>query len=169
MIVVDDLRHVRLDGKTGDKFTDTGMLIEIMTRLKDIAIDNNCAVVVIHHMTVEEASQLWPGQQQNNKKAPDQNYPPSLDSITWAKDLRYTIDVWLALKPDFQADISADVIKMIHWLVKDKEGPRLQSVEVFYDKVVQWFHDNSNLPPNIYANKVYPKPTQQMPGMKPNP
>ena len=166
LVVVDDLRHVRMDGKTGDKFSDTGLLIEIGVRLKDIAIDNNCAIVIIHHMTVEEAKELWPGA---GVKKPDDNYPPSLDSITWAKDLRYTIDMWLALKPDHKAELATDVIKMIFWLVKDKEGPRLQPVEVYYDKVMQWFYDNQTLPANIYPNKIYPKLTSQMPSKPSNP
>ncbi len=160
LVVVDDLRHVRLGDHSGDKFSDTGLLIETGSRLKEIAIDNNCAVVVIHHMTVDEASKLWPGQTQSK---PTQNYPPDLDSITWAKDLRYTVDLWLALKPDFDADITTDVVKLIHWVVKDKEGPRLQSVEVYYDKRMQWFYDNKSLPNHLRSNYRYPVLTSQMP------
>lgn len=171
LVVIDDLRHVRLDGKTGDKFSDTGLLIETMTRLKDIAIDEDCAVVVIHHITADEAGKLWPGQ---SKQAPTQNTPPSLDSITWAKDLRYTVDVWQALVLDYQAIITAEVVQMINWLMKDKEAARMQSVELYYDKKEQWFYDNKGIPQTVRSriNRIPQQPAQKvgaMPSHKPTP
>lgn len=169
LLVVDDLRHVRLD-KGGDKFSDTGLLIETMTRLKDIAIDEDCAIQVIHHMTADEAQKLWPGQ---NQKKRDKNYPPDLDSITWSKDLRYTVDVWQALVLDYQAILTAEAVRMVWWLMKDKEAARMQQVEFIYDKVEQWFYSGKpGSAPQATLSRINRIPAQKtgaMPSNKPIP
>lgn len=153
LVVVDDLRHVRLDERKHNS-SDTTVLLEAGVQLKDIAIDEECALVAIHHVTAEEASKFWG----DRGAKPDDNYPPSIDSIAWARDLRYTIDQWLFMVPDYQARKDADVMKVLLWQMKDKETSRFNFTELLYDRTKQWFYDFKNKPFGMFANQIYPKP-----------
>jgi hypothetical protein len=67
-----------------------------------------------------------------------------LDSIGWAKDLRYLADIFLALVPDYRAKIDDDIMKMCQWVLKDREGTRFDMVQLYFNKPQQWFYDNSS-------------------------
>jgi len=149
-VVVDDLRHTRLDERRYNS-SDTSALIDVATRLKELAFDEHCALTAIHHVTAEEAAKFWG----DNGKKPDDNYPPSIDSIAWARDLRYTIDQWLFMVPDYQAIKNADVMKILVWQMKDKETSRFNYTELLYDRPSQWFYDFAHMPLGMYANKIY--------------
>ena len=131
--------------------------MRIVTQLKDVAIDQNCAVVVLHHLSTEDAQKFFPG---HGQKKPNKNLPPSLDSISWSKNLRLTVDMWLALCPDWQADVTADQVEMVQWLMKDKKSARLKSeIHLWYDKKQQWFYDNTTR----HLMPSYKKQVPQMP------
>lgn len=151
LVIVDDLLHVDT-GRKGSE-NETMSLIRTMVRLKDIAIDENCAMVVIHHLSTEDSARFSPSLAQNKK--PTSNVPPSIHNIPWASTLRFTIDMWLAILPDYQADITADEVEMILWTLKDKGGGRMKSeIHMWYDKVMQWWYDRET-----YKHKVA-HPTQ---------
>lgn len=163
LVVVDDLWHVFTS--EGGNDSEASGLMKVVSGLKEIAIDEDCAVVVLHHLTAEEANKLWPG-----GTKPQSNIPPKLDSMTWSKNLRFTVDTWLALVPDFQADIKSDMVKTVEWVMKDKRGTRLNAIELYYDKIGQWFYCNNdvNQMPK-YAPRSIAKPVvSAMPSAKPN-
>jgi hypothetical protein len=152
--------------KYGDN--DAAGLIRTVQQIKDIAIDEDCAIVILHHLTADEAGKLWPG---SGHKKPTSNVPPSLDSIAWAKGLRFTADMWLALVPDFQTNIADDMVKLIEWMMKDKRGGRIKNpIEVYYDKIGQWFYDNTSrhlMPVRTPAPVSKPKAQAQVPQTRP--
>lgn len=140
LCIVDDLLHVQTD-KTQRGENDTMALIRTVTQLKDIAIDENCAIVLIHHLSNEDSAKF----QQTGQKKPTANVPPSITNIPWATTLRFTIDMWLAIVPDYQANVSADVVEMILWVLKDKESARMKSeIHLWYDKLSQWWYDRNS-------------------------
>lgn len=163
LVVIDDLLHVYGAEYSGDN--EASGLIRVVTKLKDIAIDNDCAVVILHHLTAEEAQKSWPGQKEKaHYNPPTQNLPPALDSMTWSKNLRFTVDLWLALVPDFKTDIKKDVVKLIQWVMKDKRGARLDAIELYYDKLDQWMYDNDSR-----GDMKHTLTTGSMPNVKPLP
>lgn len=138
LIIVDDTTHIYAEGKSAK--SETAILLDTVTKLHDLANDSGGALVGIHHITAEEAMKMWPG-----GKKPKQNIPPGLDALTWAKDIRYKVDLWLALVPDFQTNVMADHVKIIEWVMKDREGQRLgNSIELYFHKERQQFFDNTN-------------------------
>jgi replicative DNA helicase len=150
LVIVDDLTHVDMGFRAGSN--DAKLLIEACVQLKTLSTIPGCpcAVVAIHHMSADEASKAWPTQSKQGGKpqpAPTVDKVPALDSITWARDIRYIVDMWLAHVPAFDADIMADEVKMVQWVMKDRDGVRLTNpVILYYDKVRQWFYDQSNRP-----------------------
>lgn len=141
LVIVDDLLHVDSGKRNGEN--ETMSLIRAMTQLKDIAIDENCAMVAIHHLNNEDSAKFSPSLQSSKK--PVSNVPPSITNIPWASTLRFTVDMWLALMPDFQADITDDVVEMVLWVLKDKEGGRMKSeIHLWYSKIEQWWFDNQS-------------------------
>lgn len=140
LVIVDDLLHIHNERK-GRGDNNAWDLIMTMTLLKDIAIDENCAIVVIHHLDKEDGEKLFG----LSGKKPTQNNPPNIFNIPWASGLRYTVDMWLAMVPDFQAKLGQDQIEMVLWTMKDKESARLKSeIHLWYDKVAQWFYDRKS-------------------------
>lgn len=159
LVIVDDLLHVDSGKRNGEN--EAMSLIRTMTQLKDIAIDENCAVVAIHHLNNEDSAKFSPSAQ--NSKKPSSNVPPSITNIPWASTLRFTVDMWLALVPDYKADVTADIVEMILWVLKDKEGGRMRSeIHLWYSKLEQWWFDNHSKGLMKTALKV-----GQMPLVKP--
>lgn len=151
LVIVDDLLHV--DTGRGRNENETMSLVKTVTRLKDIAIDENCAVVLIHHLNSEDSARFSPSVAANKK--PTSNVPPSITNIPWASTLRFTVDMWLALLPDFRADITDDVVEMILWLLKDKAGGRMKSeIHLWYSKKEQWWFDRDSKHMMKNASKV---------------
>lgn len=160
LVIVDDLLHVDAGKRNGEN--ETMSLIRTMTQLKDIAIDENCAVVAIHHLNSEDSARFSPSVPSSKK--PTSNVPPSITNIPWASTLRFTVDMWLALLPDFRADITDDVVEMILWVLKDKEGGRMKSeIHLWYSKIEQWWFDNQSKSMMKSARPV----VGQMPLVKP--
>lgn len=149
-VVIDDLRHVRMDNRRYNA-SDTSELLDVAFLLKEVALDESCAVDIIHHLTADEAAKFWG----DGKTKPTSNEPPSILSIAWARELRFTVDMWLTMVPDFEARKDADVMKLILWLMKDKEGSRFNCTPLYYDKIEQAFYDEKTKPIGIYANKKY--------------
>lgn len=158
LVIVDDLLHVHSEKKERGE-NETMALIRTAVKLKDIAIDENCAMVLIHHLSNEDSAKFSP----LNGKKPSRNIPPSITNIPWATTLRFTIDMWLALVPDFQADISSDVVEMVLWALKDKESARMKSeIHLWYDKIMQWWYDRNSR--NLMTTKQV---VSQMPKVTP--
>ena len=158
LVVVDDLIHVFGAEFSGEN--EASGLMRIVTKLKDIAIDHDCAMVVLHHLTSEEAQKTWPGAKEKAHYAPPtQNLPPALDAMTWSKNLRFTVDLWLALVPDWKTDIKRDVVKLILWVMKNKRGERLKMIDLHYDKLDQWFYDDASLKHMRHSLTVGANPT----------
>lgn len=149
LVIVDDLMHVHNEGKGKNGENEARQMIATVALLKDIAIDEDCAIVLIHHLDKDESERLFgkkkevtpvPGQSQIKLK----NKTPSLFNIPWANGLRYTIDMWICLVPDANTNLANDTVEMVLWLMKDKESARLQSeIHLWYDKVAQWIYDNT--------------------------
>lgn len=163
LVVIDDLMHVKPERNNGRQSSDVTLLLEMVMRLKDIAIDRNCAILIIHTMTPAEVEKFWSGPE--NKRT--SNVAPALDAIGWAKDILYRVDVLLGLVPDYQAQRTDNILKEILWDLKDREGETFHAVELYFNKPEQWFYDNSTIgsidPKYIQSRPVKPAQPAQKP------
>jgi len=160
-VVIDDLSHIKQEKNNGRQSSDVTLLLETVMRLKDISIDRDCAIFIIHTMTSAEVDKFWPGP--DNKRTA--NVAPSLDALGWAKDLVYRVDVLLGLVPDYQALRTDDVLKVVLWALKDREGAAFDAIELYFNKPEQWFYDNSTVSGIKYKPSLPPQKPQPVPAM----
>jgi replicative DNA helicase len=142
LIIIDDAMHVEEASKSSN---DVKQLLETMAQLGRLSLldSHPAAVVTIHHITADEAQKNMPGGS-FKQKPPTGNVAPSLIGLAEAKNMRYIIDVWLALVPDFQAKPTDKRMKVIEWIMKDREGERYDNIELYFFKERQLFFDNTN-------------------------
>lgn len=143
LVVVDNLAEMEIEKSYGNRTQD---LLLNMTALKRMTHDFHPATVVIHNINAEESSNLWPGANQNinsgkRKKKATVNAPPNINSVAWAKDIKNKTDILAFLIPDIAADLSADVVPLCLWIMKDRSGDRLTLINLWFDRKGQWFYD----------------------------
>ena len=137
-IVIDNLAEMECEKNYQNK---TLEMLTNMTALKRATHDFKPATVIIHNITAEESGNLWPGANSNPQKKRTANTPPDINSIAWAKDLKNKTDILIFLIPDYQADLSADIVKLCLWVMKDRSGDRLTLVDLWFNRKLQWVTD----------------------------
>lgn len=114
-------------------------------QLKTYAEQYNCHILAVHGISAEESDKFFDANAKTGGKK--ENKLPSVNQISWAKDLKYLVDVFLFMIPEVSTQILAvganrpTNYKMLVWILKDRDGDRFKDTYWDYDLVSQWWTD----------------------------
>jgi len=125
-------------------------LLENFARLKAVANKYDCAMIIVHAIDAEDSKEFFKLHEKSlamqkrdpSNKNPLKNTAPNINSIPWAKQMRHLADVILFLIPNVNCQLAGvNIIEIIVWILKDRDGDRFIDNWFDSDKQAQWFTD----------------------------